>query len=114
MSLVERIRQLCEVHGITLSALERELGFGSSSIRKWDSSSPSIDKLQAIADRFDVSIDYLLSREPSDETEAMLEYLHKNPNIRVLLSSSVKLEKEDLDAVLAIVKRMNKERDIDE
>lgn len=33
--------------------------------------------------------------------------------MRVLLSSSAKLEKEDLEAVVAIVRRMNKERDLE-
>lgn len=113
MSLVEKVKQLCETNGTTLTALERELGFSGSSIRKWDESAPSTDKVKAVADRFDVSVDYLIGREPSDEVEEMLEYLHKSPEMRILLSSSAKLEKEDLDAVVAIVKRMNKERDMD-
>lgn len=108
-SLKERIKALANHRGLGLPKLEAELGFGNGTIVKWDKSSPSVDKLQKVADYFDVSVDYLLGREPSDETQEMLEYLHKNPEMRVLLSSSSKLEKEDLDAVMAIVKRMNRE-----
>lgn len=109
--LLDRIRELAKANGTTLWGLEKALGLGNGTIVKWDKSSPSADKLQKVADYFDVSVDYLMGREPSDETQEMLEYLHKNPEMRVLLSSSAKLEKEDLEAVVAIVRRMNKERD---
>ena len=112
-TLRDRVRTLAKTRGLSLPKLEAELGFGSGTIVKWDKSTPSADKLQKVADYFDVSVDFLLGREPSDETQEMLEYLHKNPEMRVLLSSSAKLEKEDLEAVVAIVRRMNKERDLE-
>lgn len=113
MQIVERIAELCRNEGISLSALEKELGFGKGTVCRWNDSRPSIDKVERVADRFQVSTDYLLGRAPTDETQEMLEYLHKNPEMRVLLSSSAKLEKEDLEAVVAIVRRMNKERDLE-
>lgn len=42
--------------------MERKLDFANSSIRRWDDRKPSIDKLQKVADYFDVSTDYLLGR----------------------------------------------------
>lgn len=57
----DRIKQLCEEHGITIAELERELGFSNSTIRKWGQGiSPSIDKIVKVANRFDVSVDYLI------------------------------------------------------
>lgn len=112
-SVKDRIKALAESSGKTIAAVEKDLGIGNGTIGRWDTSAPSADKLSAVADYFDVSVDYLLGREPSDEVEEMLEYLHKNPEMRVLLSSSAKLEKGDLDAVVEIVKRMHKERDND-
>ena len=59
--LYERIKSLCKKKGITVSRLETELGFGTSSIKKWEkTSSPSIDKVMKVASYFDVSVDYLL------------------------------------------------------
>lgn len=112
-TLRDRIKMLAKARGLSLPKLESELGFGSGTIVKWEKASPSADKLQKVADYFDVSVDYLLGREPSDEVQEMLEYLHKNPEMKVLLSASAKLEKEDLDAVVAIVRRMNKENDLE-
>lgn len=63
MTLVNNIQNLCETHGTTLIGLERVLGFGRGTIRKWDNSSPSVDKVSAIAKYFNVSIDDLLTTE---------------------------------------------------
>lgn len=58
--IVERIKELCEHRKISVAELERALDFGNSSIRKWDERNPGIDKVQKVANYFDVSIDYLL------------------------------------------------------
>lgn len=47
---------------MTIAELERRLDFGQGSIRKWDRQSPSSERLQLVADFFDVSTDYLLGR----------------------------------------------------
>lgn len=62
MSLVEKIKALCKQHKMSVNALERTLNFGKSAIWKWDNHPPSVDKLQAVADYFHVSTDYLLGR----------------------------------------------------
>ncbi len=69
MNLVERIRNLCNSKGITFAELERTLGFSNGQIRRWEKTKPGIDKVQKIADHFDVSVDYLLGRENSDTPE---------------------------------------------
>lgn len=61
MSLKERIKKLAQERGISLPALESELGFGNSTIVKWDKSTPNADKLNAVAKYFGVSMDYLLN-----------------------------------------------------
>lgn len=61
--LYMRIKELCKKTDITIAELERTLGFGNSSIKKWENtSSPSVDKIVKIAEYFNVSIDYLLGR----------------------------------------------------
>ncbi len=113
-SVKKRVISLCENKGVKVGTLERQANLSNGTLNKWtDETIPNGYTLQAIADYFDVSVDFLLGREPSDETQEMLEYLHKNPEMRVLLSSSAKLEKEDLEAVVAIVRRMNREGEYD-
>ncbi len=56
----EKIRKLCEEHGISLWALERKLGIGNGVIARWDKLRPRVDKLKAVADYFNVPVDYFL------------------------------------------------------
>ena len=62
--MVDRIRELCKNTNDTFASLEKKLEFGNGSIRKWDASAPSTEKLQKVADYFNVSTDYLLGRTP--------------------------------------------------
>lgn len=62
MGLRDVIKDLAVKKKISVAELERTLGFGNGSISKWNKQSPSVDKLNKVADYFDVSIDYLLGR----------------------------------------------------
>lgn len=59
--MLEKISKLCSERGITITALERELNFGNSTIAKWREASPSVSKLKKVADYFGVSVDYFLN-----------------------------------------------------
>ncbi|QOG28076.1 helix-turn-helix domain-containing protein [Enterococcus gallinarum] len=62
MSIVDRVKVLAAEKQITLAELERKLNFANSSIRRWGERTPGADKIQKVADFFDVSTDYLLGR----------------------------------------------------
>jgi transcriptional regulator with XRE-family HTH domain len=61
MGLVERIKTLCDNKDTTLIGLEREIGIGRGTIRNWDKNSPSVDKINKVAQYFNVSVDFLLN-----------------------------------------------------
>lgn len=58
--MVKIIKDLCEANGTTLKALERNLSLGNGTIRRWDDSAPSVDKLVRVANYFGVSVNDLL------------------------------------------------------
>lgn len=58
--MLEKITEKCTERKISISALERELGFGNGTIRRRKKGSPSVGKLKAVADYFGVSIEYFL------------------------------------------------------
>ncbi len=62
MSLLEKIKLLASTHQMSLAELERRLDFSNGSLRKWGTSIPSGDKIEKVADYFNVSTDYLLGR----------------------------------------------------
>nr|DAT07727.1 MAG TPA: repressor protein [Caudoviricetes sp.] len=61
-STFEIIKELAKKRGISLNQLEEKLGIGKNSLYGLKRNQPSAERLQQIADYFDVSIDYLLGR----------------------------------------------------
>lgn len=63
--LLENIKKLCASRRISLSALEKTLGFGNSTIAKWADCSPTVEKLSLVADFFGCTVDELLHGKES-------------------------------------------------
>lgn len=59
--IVAIIKELCNKENITFAQLEKELSFGNGTIRRWDDNPPSITKVTAVAKRFGVTVDYLVT-----------------------------------------------------
>lgn len=73
MSTYEIIQKLCKERKIAITALEKKLGFGRGSIGKMKNGSTSAERLQKIADYFEVSIEYLTTgKESFDKKEQQL------------------------------------------
>lgn len=61
--LADKIKSLCAQRGISLCALEKELGIGNGAIGKWKDRSPRVDNVKLVADYFGVTVDELLREE---------------------------------------------------
>lgn len=61
MGLYENIRDIAKAKGYSVNRLEQELGFARSSINKFNKNTPSVEKLQQIADILGVTVDLLMS-----------------------------------------------------
>ena len=57
MTIYERIKELARVKKISIRELEKQLNFSNGAINKWSSKAPS-DKLEKVANYFNVSTDY--------------------------------------------------------
>ena len=110
-STFEIVKDLCEKQGISLNTLEEKLGLGKNSLYGLKRNQPSAERLQQIADYFNVSTDYLLGRT-------------ENPNIardtvttpdgrvvdlsnlreRVVLFDGKPLSDDDVDKIAQIIK----------
>lgn len=67
MSISKRIEELCIKNNISIAELERRLNFGNSTIRKWDKSFPSVDKVSKVAEYFHVTVEYLFKGVEEDK-----------------------------------------------
>lgn len=75
MNLFERIKLLADERKVSISELERHIGASPNSLYKWKTQRPKIDKIEAVAEYFDVSTDYLLGRTEIKEKADQLESL---------------------------------------
>nr|DAY26330.1 MAG TPA: repressor protein [Caudoviricetes sp.] len=69
MDMLLKIKQLANQKGITISELERRINLSNGQIGKWSRQTPGVDKVQKVADYFNVSVDYLLGREKPEEDQ---------------------------------------------
>ncbi|AJO73712.1 XRE family transcriptional regulator [Lactiplantibacillus plantarum subsp. plantarum] len=60
MTILERIKELSKSQGLSLQAVAVKAGIGKNSIYKWDTQTPSIEKITNVANILHVSTDYLL------------------------------------------------------
>lgn len=61
--LIERIKLLCDGQDgkpKNLQELAKEFGWGENSIYRWEDNAPSLVRVQQVADRLDVTLDYLV------------------------------------------------------
>lgn len=60
MLLYDNVKKICESQGISVSELERRLGFPRSYVCKWNENEPGIRKVQKVANFLGVPIEELL------------------------------------------------------
>lgn len=62
MITFERIKELAKQQGKSLNKIEEELGYGKNVLYRLKDSKPSAERLEELANYFNVSVDYLLGR----------------------------------------------------
>ena len=128
MSTYETIKTLCKERGIAVTALEKELGFGRGSIGKLRNSQTSAERLQKIADYFNVTVDYLVNgsdassltskdnRDIAKDLDNIMEKLTAGEdgpasyNGEELSPDAAELFRDELEIALKRLKIINKEK----
>ena len=65
--MVERILALIKQKGVSVSAVEKQLGFGNGAIKRFSTNSPSIDKIIVLSNFLNVSVEYILFGKETKE-----------------------------------------------
>jgi len=82
MDIYSTIKQLCAQNGTSIAALEKRLNLGNGTIRRWDTTPPSADKLIKVADYFMITTDELTGRNITKNEES---HAQNNTERRLLL-----------------------------
>ncbi|SLN00160.1 Phage transcriptional regulator, Cro/CI family [Brachybacterium faecium] len=82
MTTLERVKELCKNKNISVKLLEEDLNFPNNTIYQWKNRTPGVDKLQKVADYFNVSLDYLTGRTDvkkiNDEVDTIAAHIDDN------------------------------------
>ena len=99
--IYERIKQLCDKKGISISELERRIGVSRGSICKIDKHEPSSTTLNKIAIELDTDSTYLLSGKENQKKKQADEF-----NEFITLFN--KLNDKDKENIVNLMKSLGK------
>lgn len=121
------IENLCKSNNMTVTEMCRELKITRSSLselKQGRAKSLSADKVIKIAKYFGVSAEYISGEQDNimveahnepiyldDETRNIIDELRTRPEMKILFSVSKNVTKEDIEATVEILKRMQKDSD---
>lgn len=107
----DRIKELADKQKISLNILEEKLGYSTNYLYSLKKGNPKSDRLQEIADYFNVSTDYLLGRtdNPNVASEIFTTADGRTVDLsnlreRVVLFDGKPLSDEDVDKIAQIIK----------
>ena len=103
----ERILKLCKLRKISLHKLEMDLGYGNGTIRKWDKNTPNIEKIRAVANYFDVTMDYILGEKEKNEEDKN----HLDDFTYAIYSETKDLPEEDKKQLLRMARFFREQLD---
>ena len=114
MNIVDKIKGLCFQKGISVSKLEKDLEFGNGAISKWNTTSPPIKRVMAVAEYFGVSTGYLtgeenIKKEPVTEGDELIEILdacRERSDLRMLFKLSKNATPDDVRKAIAIIEAL--------
>ena len=106
-STFEIVKDLCEKQGISLNTLEDKLKLGKNSLYGLKRNQPSAERLQQIADYFNVSTDYLLGRTDNptiaSNGDASAPFDLRDIAAQSMLFDGKPLTEEDIDFITAVL-----------
>jgi transcriptional regulator with XRE-family HTH domain len=113
----QKINYYLVQNGKNQSDLMRDLGLSSSTVSNWCTGLklPRMGTIQMLADYFGIEKSDLLENKKSntehyyldDESRELAEFMHKNPNYKVLFDASRNVKPEDIQFVKEMIDRLS-------
>lgn len=117
MEFKDRLKELRMQRGYSQASLAKQLGLSASTISMYEVGlrEPDFEKLELIADFFNVDINYLLGKETvstyllDPEAAEMAKELYEREELRVLFDASRNASPEDIMTVARMLKGLSKD-----
>lgn len=110
-STLEKIKELAQKQGISLQKVAEDLGYSINYLYTLKEKTPKSDRLQQIADYFNVSTDYLLGRTDNPAIAGSDEFAQVNGQIidlrkaaaNTMLFDGKPLNEDDIDFITSVL-----------
>ena len=110
-STLEKIKELTQKQGISLQKVAEDLGYSINYLYTLKEKTPKSDRLQQIADYFNVSTDYLLGRTDNPAIAGSDEFAQVNGQIidlrkaaaNTMLFDGKPLNEDDIDFITSVL-----------
>lgn len=106
-STLEKIKELAQNRGISLQKVAEDLGYSINYLYTLKEKTPKSDRLQEIADYFNVSTDYLLGRTDNptiaNNGDASAPFDLRDIAAQSMLFDGKPLSEEDIDFITAVL-----------
>lgn len=103
----EKIKELADKRGISLTKLEEDLGYSRNTLYKLKSQKTNAERISEIADYFNVSTDYLLGRTDNPKIttggDASAPLDLRDIAAQSMLFDGKPLTEEDIDFITAVL-----------
>lgn len=114
----KRLRYYLNKYNMTQLELSKKLGVGTTSVYNWCNGikTPRMNKLDSMCNIFDCKRSDLIEEHSSNEKQSyyldedmreLADFLHKNPEYKVLFDVSRKIKKEDIDFAKKILEKLS-------
>lgn len=118
MSIADNIKKLREQHGLTQAEFGEIAGVSDKAVSTWENGTaePRMGAIEKIAKHFNISKVSIVDDDPDNgqqigyyldpEVAQKAQEIYEDPELRILLDAKRDLSKEDLEAVINIVKAL--------
>lgn len=115
----DRLKELRKSRDLSQAELAEKIGVSVGLIGMYENGqrNPSKEKMEVIADFFNVSLDYITGKDQGSvyyfdpETAQMAETLKNDKNMRLLFDAARDSKPEDIDFIKQMIDRMTGEED---
>ena len=105
MGALSKTKELCQSRNVTIRTLESDLGFGNGYIGNKTKDDLPFDRVVAIAEYFDVPLDYFTADDetgenkkndaPNDAVRLYSQYLKASPEIQAAIETLLRSQVHD-------------------
>ncbi|MCS6157976.1 helix-turn-helix domain-containing protein [Lactiplantibacillus plantarum] len=104
MTMFDRVKEISKKRGLTLAQLNEKVGFKQNVIYSWKTKTPSVDKVKAVADVLNVSVDYLLGKTDDNSTSRKPKHVDIADDDVIMTFEGKPIPPEDLELMKRLLR----------